>query len=69
MILPMWLSDSVLYRGLDAGFVDGRLVNGTARGIRAIASDGLKYLQSGLAQGYVFMMIVGTMALIGYLLR
>jgi NADH-quinone oxidoreductase subunit L len=65
----VWLSDSVLYRRLDAGFVDSGLVNGTARGIRAVAADGLKYLQSGLAQGYIFMMIVGTMALIGYLLR
>jgi NADH-quinone oxidoreductase subunit L len=63
------VSDRVLYRTVDAGLIDGIGVNGTARGIRAIAANGLKYAQSGLTQSYVFFMIVGAVAIVGYLLR
>jgi NADH-quinone oxidoreductase subunit L len=63
------LSDAVLYRGVDAGLIDGVAVNGTARAVRAFAANGLKYLQSGLAQAYVVTMIVGAVAILGYLLR
>jgi NADH-quinone oxidoreductase subunit L len=62
-------SDRVLYRVVDAGIVDGVLVNGLARGVQGLASHGLKYAQSGLAQSYIFFMIVGAAALVGYLLR
>jgi len=62
-------SDRVLFRAVDAGAIDGIAINGTARGIRNLADHGLKYLQSGLAQSYVFLMIVGTAAILGYLLR
>jgi NADH-quinone oxidoreductase subunit L len=62
-------SDRVLYRFVDARVIDGIGVNGTARGIRAIAADGLKYAQSGLTQSYVFFMIAGAVAIVGYLLR
>jgi NADH-quinone oxidoreductase subunit L len=63
------LSDRVLYRVIDARMIDGIGVNGLARGVRAIAADGLKYAQSGLTQSYVFFMIVGAVAIVGYLLR
>ncbi len=63
------LSDRVLYRKIDAGLIDGIGVNGTAHGIRAIAANGLKYAQSGLTQSYIFFMIVGAVAIVGYLLR
>jgi NADH-quinone oxidoreductase subunit L len=63
------LSDRVLFRVVDAGIVDGALVNGTARGVGAFVSHALKYAQSGLAQSYVFFMIVGAAALVGYLVR
>jgi NADH:ubiquinone oxidoreductase subunit 5 (subunit L)/multisubunit Na+/H+ antiporter MnhA subunit len=59
----------VLYRVIDARIIDGIGVNGLARGVRAIAADGLKYAQSGLTQSYVFFMIVGAVAIVGYLLR
>jgi len=62
-------SDRVLYRIIDTRLIDGIGANGTARGIRAIAADGLKYAQSGLTQSYVVFMIVGAMAIVGYLLR
>ncbi len=62
-------SDRVLYRIVDAGLIDGIGANGTAYGIRAVAANGLKYAQSGLAQSYIFFMIVGAVAIVGYLLR
>jgi NADH-quinone oxidoreductase subunit L len=61
-------SDSVLYRFIDARAIDGFAVNGLARSIRAFASGGLKHLQSGLPQTYVFTMIAGTIAILAYLL-
>ena len=35
--------------------------------LRGPASGVFKYLQSGLAQGYLFLMVVGTLAILGYL--
>ena len=63
------ISDRVLYRAVDAGLIDRGLVDGTARAVRALAANGLKYAHSGMAQSYIFLMIVGTVALVGYLLR
>jgi NADH-quinone oxidoreductase subunit L len=65
----VWISDRVLFRVVDAGLIDGLAVNGSARGVRALAANGLKYLQTGFTQSYIFLMIVGTAAIVGYLLR
>jgi NADH-quinone oxidoreductase subunit L len=65
----VWLSDVVLYRALDAGLVDGIGVEGTARGVRGVASHALKYAQTGLTQSYVLLMIAGAVAILGYLVR
>jgi NADH-quinone oxidoreductase subunit L len=62
-------SDVVLYRGVDAGLIDGAGVNGPARAVRALAAGGLKYLQSGLAQGYLVLMVIGSALLLGWLVR
>jgi len=61
------LSDAVLYRGIDAGLIDGAGVNGPARAVRALAAGGLKHLQSGLAQGYLVIMLVGSALVVGWL--
>jgi NADH-quinone oxidoreductase subunit L len=61
------ISDRVFFRGIDATLIDEVGANGSARAVRTLASDVLKYLQSGLAQGYLFLMVVGTLAIIGYL--
>ena len=45
------------------------LVNGTARFVQGIASGGLRWIQSGLAQSYVTSMLAGTAAILWYLLR
>jgi NADH-quinone oxidoreductase subunit L len=70
LVRPLvWVSDRVLFRGVDAGLIDGVAVNGSAGLVRGIAASGLKYAQSGLTQGYIFFMIAGAVALVGFLLR
>ena len=61
------ISERVFVRGVDATLIDDIGANGSARAVRSLASDVFKYLQSGLAQGYLFLMVVGTLAIIGYL--
>jgi len=63
------VSDRLLFRGIDAGLIDGALVNGSARVVRGLAAHGLKYAQSGLTQGYIFFMIAGAVAIVAFLLR
>ncbi len=60
-------SDRVLHRAIDAGLIDRVLVDGSARSVRALATDMLRHAQSGLAQGYLFVMLAGTLAIVGYL--
>jgi NADH-quinone oxidoreductase subunit L len=63
------VSDGLLFRSMDAEVIDRTVVEGTARAVRAVAGDVLKYLQTGLAQGYLFLMVLGTLAIVAYLLR
>jgi NADH-quinone oxidoreductase subunit L len=51
------VSDRFLYRRIDAGLIDD------------VAANGLKYVQSGFTQGYLFLMIVGAVAIVAYLIR
>jgi NADH-quinone oxidoreductase subunit L len=62
------LSDRVLFRGVDAGVIDGFIVNGSARTVQALASDALKHLQGGLTQAYLITMVAGTLGLLAWLL-
>jgi NADH-quinone oxidoreductase subunit L len=63
------LSDRMLYRLVDVRLIDGVGANGTARAVRSLAANGLKYVQTGFTQSYIVLMIVGTVAIVGYLLR
>lgn len=63
------VSDRFLYRVVDVGMIDNVAVNGTARMVRAVAANGLKYAHSGLTQSYIILMIGGAVAIVGYLLR
>ncbi|MEN8183817.1 MAG: hypothetical protein ABFS46_14915, partial [Myxococcota bacterium] len=65
----VWISEAILYRSIDAGAIDGALVGGAARSVRALAGDVLRYLQSGFAQAYLLLMVLGTLAILGYLSR
>jgi NADH-quinone oxidoreductase subunit L len=62
------VSDQVLFRVFDARVIDGALVNGTARSVRALAAQGLKYVQSGLTQGYMVLMVAGALLAVAYLI-
>jgi NADH-quinone oxidoreductase subunit L len=69
IVRPLVLvSERILFRGIDAGLIDGVAVNGGARAVWGLASHGLKYLQSGLAQGYLLLMVVGALAIVKYML-
>jgi len=63
------LSRSVLARFVDQGLIDGVGVNGTANLVRASADGALKYLQTGLAQSYIAMMVLGGALLVAWLVR
>ncbi len=69
MVRPLVaLSDRVLYRGIDVGLIDRRLVEGSANSVWGFAQSGLKYVQSGLAQAYLLMVVAGTVAVLAYLI-
>lgn len=63
------ISDRVLFRVVDAGVIDGVFANGSARTVRGLAAHVLKYGQSGLTQGYLITMVVGTLAIVLWMLR
>ena len=63
------VSDKLLFRVIDAGLIDGLGANGTARSVRGLAAYVLKYGQSGLTQGYLITMVVGTLAIVVWMLR
>ncbi len=63
------ISDRVLHRFIDAGLIDGVLVNGSAATIRGVTNGLLKYAQSGFAQSYLGWMALGTAGLLYYLVR
>jgi NADH-quinone oxidoreductase subunit L len=54
------VSEGLLYRGIDAGLIDSVAVNGSARLVRGFASGVLRQLQSGYAQAYLVVMLIGT---------
>jgi NADH-quinone oxidoreductase subunit L len=68
IVRPMvTVSDKLLYQRIDAGLIDGAGVNGVANTVRAAALGVFRHLQSGLTQSYLFLMIVGTVAVVGWL--
>jgi NADH-quinone oxidoreductase subunit L len=65
----VFVSDKVLYRVVDAGIIDGVGANGSARTVRGVAAHALKYAHSGFTQGYLVTMVVGTLAIVAWMLR
>jgi NADH-quinone oxidoreductase subunit L len=63
------LSRTVLARGVDQGLIDGLGVNGVARVFKGTADGVLKYMQTGLAQSYMFAMLLGGALLLAWLVR
>ena len=60
-------SEKILWKIFDAGFIDDGLVNGTARFFKRSAQS-LRRIQVGDVQSYAFAMVVGILAIIGFLL-
>jgi NADH-quinone oxidoreductase subunit L len=61
------VSDHVLYRGVDAGLIDGAGVNGTAAVVRGSALHVLRRIQSGLTQSYLALMLAGAAAVVAWM--
>jgi NADH-quinone oxidoreductase subunit L len=57
------LSRSVLWRGMDAGIIDGLFVNGSARLARGLAKLG-GWLQSGQVGVYAWVLIIGVLGVL-----
>jgi hypothetical protein len=55
-----------LYRIVDVRWIDGAGVNGAARLVSGLAQRGLRRFQDGLVQSYVFLMLLGGMALLAW---
>ena len=62
-----WFSERVLDRGIDARAIDGLLVEGSARAVAALARGALRRAHAGFLQGALFWMLLGTLAVAGYL--
>jgi NADH-quinone oxidoreductase subunit L len=59
-------SDKLLWKGVDVGVIDW-CVNALPRGIAGI-SKSIRLVQTGIAQTYVLVFVVGVVAIIGWLL-
>jgi NADH-quinone oxidoreductase subunit L len=57
-------SRAFLHRVVDVRWIDGAGVNGLAAFVRGVAERGLARFQDGLVQSYVFLMLLGGMALL-----
>ena len=64
----MWLSRVVLWKGVDQGLVDGAGVNGSAFVARTFGWLGTR-MQTGRVGTYVFLFVVGVLAIVGALTR
>ncbi len=70
LVRPLyWLADVVLRRGVEQRVIDGALVHGSARTVRALADGALRHLQTGLVQNYLLWIAVGALVVVGWLLR
>jgi NADH-quinone oxidoreductase subunit L len=59
-----WLSQFVLFRGIDAGVIDG-IVDGTGLGVEG-SGEGLRRAETGNVQHYAFAYLAGVLAITAY---
>ena len=64
----VWVSRVVLWKGVDAGAIDGAGVNGSAVVARALGWVGSR-LQTGQVGAYVLFFVLGALAVLGALTR
>jgi NADH-quinone oxidoreductase subunit L len=58
------ISRRVLWKGMDAGLIDGLLVNGTGFFMRGLGWVGAR-LQSGQVGTYAWVLVIGVLAVLG----
>ena len=58
------VSRTVLWKGIDAGLIDGFFVNGSAWLMRGLARIG-SWLQSGQVGAYAWAIVIGVLAMLG----
>lgn len=63
------LSDRVLYRRVEVKWIGGFATEGTGRAVRACVARGLKYSQSGSSQSALVLVVLGALAVVGFLVR
>jgi NADH-quinone oxidoreductase subunit L len=59
-----WISENVLYRGVDVGLIDG-FVDGTGIGVEG-SGEGLRRVETGNVQNYAFVYLIGAVAIAAY---
>jgi NADH-quinone oxidoreductase subunit L len=59
----VWISEKILWKGVDAGVIDSAGVNGSARVTRGIGAIG-SWLQTGQVGTYVFFFVVGVLLIL-----
>jgi NADH-quinone oxidoreductase subunit L len=64
----VWLSRTVLWKGVDAGAIDGAAVNGSAVVARTLGWVGSR-LQTGQVGTYLIFFVIGALVLLGALIR
>ncbi|HEU4641725.1 MAG TPA: NADH-quinone oxidoreductase subunit L, partial [Gemmatimonadaceae bacterium] len=60
------VSRNLLWKGIDAGFIDGLFVNGSALLMRALGAVG-SWMQSGQVGTYAWAFVIGVLAVLGAL--
>jgi len=60
----LWISQFVLFRGIDAGVIDG-LVDGTGLGVEGSA-EGLRRIETGNVRHYALVYFLGALAIAAY---
>jgi len=62
-----WGSEKVLWRGFDAGAIDGLMVEGTAHATAGVGNV-LRRMQSGYVRSYAAWVLLGAVLWLGYVL-
>jgi NADH:ubiquinone oxidoreductase subunit 5 (subunit L)/multisubunit Na+/H+ antiporter MnhA subunit len=63
------VSRGFLHRVVDVRWIDGAGVHGVVSLVRGLAERGLRRFQDGLVQSYVFLMLIGGLTLLFWMVR
>jgi NADH-quinone oxidoreductase subunit L len=69
VVRPLGRAARFLHRVVDVRWIDGGGVHGVAGAVRGAAERGLARFQDGLVQSYVFVMLLGSLGLLYWMVR